>query len=163
MEEKKKKQRNPHLIGKKSIKVQALRNGWFNDDQKIEGEIFTIEEKMGLQRINSYSDYTEDLVVTVADQFSKFWMIELENDSGLDANDEEHNTILKEAKAKADKLRAKDSEESLNTLTKQPVVKKPLPKKAVKKTVTKKVVTKKVPQKTAETTVEPTDNGENVI
>ena len=131
METKEKKQRNPHLIGKKKIRVQAFRVGWFNDDKKIEGEIFTIKEKMGKQRISSYSDYTDDLVVTVADQFSKYWMVELEDDS-LDLDDEAHNQVLKEAKATADKLRAKDSEKSLATLKNKPVVKKAVAKKAPK-------------------------------
>ena len=132
MKTKEKKQRNKHLLNKKSIKVQALRNGFFDYQKIIEGQIFEIKERKGKQRITRYSDYTEDIIVTVADQFSKFWMIELKNEGGLDANDEAQNKVLIEAKAKEDKLRAKDSEKSLATLTNKPEVKKATEKEPVK-------------------------------
>ena len=121
--------KNPHLAGKKRIKVQALRDGFFGNSKVIEGEVFVIKEKDGLKRVSKYSDYTEARVVTVAEQFSKYWMVEVE---GADDDHILRNEELKDKRAVEDKIRARDSEESEATLTKKPVVKK-APKKAEKK------------------------------
>lgn len=130
-EETEKKQRNPHLIGKKKIKVQALRDAWFGKQKIIQGQTFEIKERKGVRRVSKYSDYTEPFTDTVANQFSKFWMIELDEE-GMSEEDYDNNEAILEAKATADKLRAKDSEASEKSLSNKPVVKKPLKRKVKK-------------------------------
>lgn len=130
-EEQEKPVKNAHLVGKKVITVQAIRDGFFGDSKVIQGEVFKIREKKGFKRINKYSDHTEEVVVTVAQQFSRFWMVELE--SGDDEEHKLHNEQIKEVRATQDKLRARDSQASEDSLPQQPVKKAPLPKKKATK------------------------------
>ena len=120
-----KPEKNAHLKGVKRIKVQALRDGFFDGSKVIEGAIFIIQEKSGKKRISKYADYTEAIVITVQDQFSKYWMVELEEgDSELH---KKHNSEVKERRAKEELLRARDSEVIAANLPPQSIVPKLTP------------------------------------
>lgn len=120
------------------MKVQALANAWFGDRKIAKGEVFEIKERKGLRRLNKYSDYTEAVVITEEQQFSKLWMLRLEDDE-VTEDEEAHNELIREAKANSDKLRSDISTEAEATLTEKPVKKKPLKKKAPKKPVDESV------------------------
>lgn len=115
----------PHLVDAKRIKVQALRDGYIGSRKVIEGEVFVLNEKVGLKRVSKFSDYTRKTVVSVLQQFSEFWMVEIE-----EGNEEEQilsNEQLKEERAKADLLRARESDEHAASLKNKPVVAKVQP------------------------------------
>jgi len=125
-----KSDKNPHLKGVTRLKVQALRDGFFGGSTVIKGEVFIIKEKIGLHRISKFADYTEKVIITVAQQFSKHWMVELERGNTDDGVDVLNNAELKEKRAEADLLRARSSEASEATLPQQPVVRQALPESA---------------------------------
>lgn len=115
-------------------KVMATANGYFNKTRVRKGEIFYIQPKKGKTSPDKgLTDFLVDIEMSEEDQFSKRWMIHL-NEPINEEEDQEHNNAIyaKEKDAskvikKAPKMEVEDDEPKAKEKPK-PQKKKPGPK-----------------------------------